>query len=394
METPPPPAGALEVPIEKIAVATNVRAVDETSLGELVESIRVQGILEPLIVRQHLTEKTGKPYELVCGYRRLTAARKLKLETVPVIVKELNDGQVLEVQLTENLQREDLNPIDEALSLQKYRTATKCSEEKVGKAIGKSQAYVANRLRLLHLPEAAKGLIRHGILSARHGEVLLTLPQETPQADVKSLIEVAVARKQSARELEECVNIIRNSLKWRQADEKRRQAEAKRQAAALTKLKFKKCPKCGRLATGVYGDQAQCAMYHVWSAKTGKPPVERESWRQSNPRTYEKALESKVIRSFHDALSIARKVMEDLKPADVHAVSLWKGNLSIAMKGSHKGGFSIDVTPHQYKEGEQTSVAVRAWDAKQIKDMKAAYKNWEKENLPKAATAAVKKAGR
>lgn len=142
----------------------------EESINDLKESIINHGILQPLLVR-----KSIKGYEIVVGERRFRAASEAGLETVPVIVKDLNEDEMMEFALIENLQREDLNPIEEAIAYEKLMRHLNLTQEQLSKRLGKSRPHIANHLRLLHLPKTTRRLIEDGQLSMGHGRALLGL---------------------------------------------------------------------------------------------------------------------------------------------------------------------------------------------------------------------------
>ncbi len=146
------------------------------TLQELADSIKEQGIVQPLIVR----ERDGH-WELIAGERRWRAAQLLKLEKVPVLVREAEDRAVLELALIENLQRENLNPMEEAQGYAQLVGQFQLTQEEVAAKVGKSRAVVANALRLLKLPPELQGYIRDGRLSVGHGKVILGLSSEKHQ---------------------------------------------------------------------------------------------------------------------------------------------------------------------------------------------------------------------
>ena len=150
----------------------------EESLGELAESIREQGVLQPLIVRvvpaSH-AESGSKTYEIVAGERRWRAARLAGLSTVPVIVRELTDQSALAVALIENLQREDLNPIDQARSMSQLIDEFDLTHDEIAKALGRSRASVTNFLRLLDLADDVKDAVVSGSIDMGHARALLPL---------------------------------------------------------------------------------------------------------------------------------------------------------------------------------------------------------------------------
>ncbi|KPL57871.1 ParB/RepB/Spo0J family partition protein [Rossellomorea vietnamensis] len=140
------------------------------AIEELKESILEHGILQPIIVR-----KSIKGYEIVVGERRYRAATAAKLETVPVVVRELNDQQMMELAVLENLQREDLTPIEEGAAYQMLMDKLKLTQEELAKRLGKSRPHIANHIRLLSLPSPVQELISEGKLSMGHGRALLGL---------------------------------------------------------------------------------------------------------------------------------------------------------------------------------------------------------------------------
>jgi|Deesub1362A_J573_1020465.scaffolds.fasta_scaffold00845_24 ParB/RepB/Spo0J family partition protein len=145
------------------------KSFDEKALEELAASIKEHGILEPLVVRQ-----VNGSYELVAGERRLRAAKLAGLDKVPVVIKELSDQEVKELMLLENLQREDLNPLEEALALKTLLDEGNITQEELGKKLGKSQAWIANRLRLLKAPKELQEMLISREISTKH--VLTLLP--------------------------------------------------------------------------------------------------------------------------------------------------------------------------------------------------------------------------
>lgn len=142
---------------------------DEAALADLADSIAEHGIIQPLLVRP----TPGGTYQLVAGERRWRAARMAGLLEVPVIIRELSDEQTVELALIENLQRQDLNAVEEALGYQTLQEQYAMTQEQIAKVIGKSRPAVANALRLLGLPEEVLALVKNGTLSAGHGRTLL-----------------------------------------------------------------------------------------------------------------------------------------------------------------------------------------------------------------------------
>jgi ParB family transcriptional regulator, chromosome partitioning protein len=146
------------------------KVFNQEAIEELKESILQHGILQPIVVR-----KSIKGYEIVVGERRLRAAKEAKLKTVPVIVRDLSEKQMMELALLENLQREDLTPIEEALAYQMMIKQLNITQEQLAVRLGKSRPHIANHLRLLNLPESIQQLISNNQLSMGHGRALLSL---------------------------------------------------------------------------------------------------------------------------------------------------------------------------------------------------------------------------
>jgi len=172
----------------------------ESAIEELSESIKEQGILQPVIV----TQREGQ-YQLICGERRLRAAGLAGLEKIPAIVKEISPNKILEMALVENIQREDLNAIEEAAAYEKLAEEQKLSQEDVAKRVGKSRSTVANSLRLLRLPKEVQEMVVNQMLSAGHARALVALFTPEHQRVVAQKI---VKENLSVRQTEELVQNI------------------------------------------------------------------------------------------------------------------------------------------------------------------------------------------
>jgi ParB family chromosome partitioning protein len=171
------PAGAggasdTSVPIEEIVPNPEQprRHFDESALESLAESIRRHGLLQPLLVR-----RTGGRYELIAGERRLRAAARAGLDRVPVVVRETDPGERLEIALVENVQRENLTPLEEAEAYRHLIDAYGLRQEEIASRVGKSRPAITNALRLLGLPDAVKAQLENGELSAAHARAVLTV---------------------------------------------------------------------------------------------------------------------------------------------------------------------------------------------------------------------------
>jgi ParB family chromosome partitioning protein len=170
------------------------------AIAELAESIKEHGIIQPLIVR-----KSIKGYELVAGERRLRAAKEVGLKKVPVVVKTYSDQQLMEIALIENLQRENLNPIEEAEAYEKLIGHYSYTQEELAKKIGKSRPHVANILRLLQLPVKIRELVGSAALSMGHARALLPVEDEKQQWKLANDV---VKKGLSVRQLEELVKAL------------------------------------------------------------------------------------------------------------------------------------------------------------------------------------------
>ncbi|MBO9395344.1 ParB/RepB/Spo0J family partition protein [Shimia sp. R9_2] len=162
----------LVVPIERIEPNPDQPRRDFTpeQLDDLANSIREKGVIQPLIVRK----KSGDRYEIVAGERRWRASQMAKLHELPVIVREYDDTEVLEIAIIENIQRADLNPVEEAMGYRQLMQKFGHTQEKVSEALGKSRSHIANLMRLLNLPDDVQMLLREGDLSAGHARALVT----------------------------------------------------------------------------------------------------------------------------------------------------------------------------------------------------------------------------
>ena len=183
------------VPIESVVPnpAQPRRRYAPDALAELAESIGARGILQPLIVRSQ--PETGL-FQIVAGERRWRAAQQAKLHEVPVIVRDFTDAEVLEVALIENIQRADLNPVEEAAAYRQLMEKFGHTQEQLAEALHKSRSHVANHLRLLSLPEQVLDWVRDGTLTAGHARALITAP------DPAALARRVVDRGLSVRETE------------------------------------------------------------------------------------------------------------------------------------------------------------------------------------------------
>ena len=179
----------------------------ETSLDELSQSIKQKGILLPILVRR----LNDKEFQIIAGERRWRAAQKAGLNEVPVIIKNFNEIEVLEIGLIENMQRENLSAIEEALGFEKLQKEYNYTQENLSKILSKSRAYVANALRLLSLPHKVQQLVQSGDLSSGHARALIVLADPLPVA------KFAIKKGMSVRQLESYVSYLKKDKKSKQA---------------------------------------------------------------------------------------------------------------------------------------------------------------------------------
>jgi ParB family chromosome partitioning protein len=168
-------------------------SIDPAALEELAQSIRLRGILQPLLVRPH--PATDGRYQIVAGERRWRAASAAGLHEVPALVNEMTDTEAAAVALVENLQRQDLNAMDEAEGYARLLTQFEFTQEALGQAVGKSRSHVANTLRLLNLPQGVKEALRKGEISAGHARALLAHP--LPDSALSEVIDRQLSVRQT-----------------------------------------------------------------------------------------------------------------------------------------------------------------------------------------------------
>ena len=197
--------------IEYIAVSKLIvnpfqprKIFNEEALKELAESIKEHGIIQPIVVR-----KKEKKYEIIAGERRFRAAKLAGLKEVPAIVKEMTEQQMMEVAILENLQREDLTPIEEAEAYSSLIENLNFTQEALAKRLGKSRPHIANHIRLLQLPEDVRKLMNEGVLSMGHGRALLGLKNKGRIAEIAQKV---IAQSLNVRQLESLVHQLNEGV--------------------------------------------------------------------------------------------------------------------------------------------------------------------------------------
>lgn len=192
-----PTESTTTVPVEQLTPNPDQprRSFDPQLLDELASSLKSRGVLQPLIVRPHPTD--SGLYQIVAGERRWRAAQIAQLHEVPVLIRDLDDTEVLEVALIENIQRANLNPIEEAASFRQLMDRFGHTQERLAEALDKSRSHISNLLRLLNLPEQVQSWVRDGKLTAGHARALITTP------DPVALARRVIDRSLSVRDTEE-----------------------------------------------------------------------------------------------------------------------------------------------------------------------------------------------
>jgi ParB family chromosome partitioning protein len=179
------------------------RKFDEGEMDRLVESIRTQGVLQPILVRP--VEGKADRYHIIAGERRWRAAQKAKLHEVPVVVRPMSDRDALQIAIIENVQRQDLTALEEAEGYQRLIAEFTLTQEDVAQAVGKSRSHIANTLRLLDLPDTVLAMLQEGLLTAGHARALLGCP------DPEAAARIVIAKGLNVRQTEQLAREVRET---------------------------------------------------------------------------------------------------------------------------------------------------------------------------------------
>ena len=217
------PAGVRSLPVGSLAPHPDQprRHFDDGQLDELAASIRARGVIQPIVVRPH-----GHGYQIVAGERRWRAAQRAQLHDVPVVVRDFDDGETLEIALVENIQREDLNAIEEAQAYQRLAKDYGHTQEALAEIVHKSRSHIANLLRLLDLPDSVQQHIVDGSLSMGHARALIGA------ADVETLAQQVIARGLTVRDTE----ALARQVKARREDQRDHDARRRTPDADIAAL--------------------------------------------------------------------------------------------------------------------------------------------------------------
>ena len=228
---------------------------DPDKLEELAASIREHGVIQPIIVRRTDDDQ----YEIVAGERRWRAARMAGLKKIPAVVKDVTEREFTEIALIENIQREDLNPIEEANAFKQLIDEFGLTQEELSKRVGKSRPFITNSMRLLNLPREAQEMVQKGQLTAGHARALLVLERSADQA---SLAKRVIERHLSVRQIEQLVKKLATEDQGKEKKTNGRQEdnfvmkdiEEKVQEKLGTKVRIKHGPQKGLIEIEYYGD--------------------------------------------------------------------------------------------------------------------------------------------
>ena len=232
--------------------------MDPVRLSELAASIKESGIVQPILVRPH-----GGRYQIVAGERRWRAAQAAGLATVPVVVREIPDNRLLEVALVENIQRQELSPLEEAAAFQRMQEDLRLTQEEVAQKVGRERSTVANTLRLLRLPPAVKGLLAEGRLDAGHARAILALDRAEDQ---EALARETARKGFSVREVERRVALIRApqaKAEAKRVDANTRAAEEQLKAALGARTEIKRQGKGGQIRVLFQGEAELQRLYEL-----------------------------------------------------------------------------------------------------------------------------------
>ena len=230
-----PRQGPIEVDIDLLSPNDHQPRLqmDDARLEELAQSIRSNGIIQPILVR-----RAGSSYRIIAGERRWRAAQRAGLHKVPVVVREVPEGsekQLLELALVENIQRENLNPLDEALAYQRLADEFSLTQEQIAAAVGKDRSSVANFLRLLKLPEEVRASLAAGALSMGHARAILGLPDEAAQRHAAREV---ISRNLSVRDTEALVKKLAAAPRQAPAPARQPQEKDVHTQAAEDRMRF------------------------------------------------------------------------------------------------------------------------------------------------------------
>ena len=258
---PKPGKSELNIAIEEIIPnADQPRSnFDEASLAELTQSIEQNGVVQPIVVR-----KSGKKFEIVAGERRWRAAQRAGLKEIPAVVRTIKDDKMLELALIENIQREELNPVEESLAYQKLIDDLGLTQAEIAMRVGKTRTFIANYLRLLNLPKPVLKKVESSELTVGHAKAILSLDTAKEQKELAKLI---LAKKLSVRDAEKAAKRPKRTSKKKtsKTDPNIVKAESKlrRHLGTQVRIKSGKNGGIGKIEIEFYGTEELDRLYNL-----------------------------------------------------------------------------------------------------------------------------------
>jgi ParB family chromosome partitioning protein len=263
-----PPAGDLAAEAPVASLEPNPyqprSAMDPARLRELAASIRESGIVQPILVRRH-----GERFQIIAGERRWRAAQQAGLATVPIVVRDVADDRLLELALVENIQRQELSPLEEAQAFHRLQEELRLTQEEVARKVGRDRTTVTNTLRLLRLPREVRDLLNTGGLDAGHGRALLALDKAEEQI---ALAREASRKGLSVREVERRVALLRapQAKAAPTRDANTRAAEERLRAVLGTRVQIARRGRGGQLRIA-FGTEAELNRIYELLVRPGRP---------------------------------------------------------------------------------------------------------------------------
>lgn len=227
------------------------KTFDEEKLDELAASIKAHGLIQPIVLRN-----IRNGYEIVAGERRWRAARKIGIKEVPCIIRELTDEENMLLAIIENMQREDLDPIEEAEGISQMMDTYGLTQEQVSRSVGKSRPYIANALRLLKLPERVRRLVSDGSLSAGHARAIVSAGSETRQIEIaEAVVKNGLSVRQTEKMAQEKKTPKRSAARAKQKDADVRRVEEDLKEVLGTKVNLSRQGRKGRIEIEFYSSE-------------------------------------------------------------------------------------------------------------------------------------------
>lgn len=257
----------LELDIDLIKSNPNQprKSFPETELDELAQSIKANGIVQPIVVR-----KKGKKYQIVAGERRWRAAQKAELDKIPSVIREVSDDKLLEIALIENIQRQELNPIEEAKAYQKLIKDVGLTQEMVANQVGKNRSFVANYLRLLKLPKEVLRFVEENKLSVGHARALIMLEEKDSQIELaKNIIGMSLSVRDTEKAVKRITqgkskSVVKTKIKPKKdANVKNAEKKLRRHLGTQVKINPDNDGLSGKIEIEYYGDADLDRIYNL-----------------------------------------------------------------------------------------------------------------------------------